>query len=170
MALSLQAVDALDRKIFLSLNSLAGRSKVLDDVWRGAAYLMPYVFLLLCLPMMHTWLRFFEFATAVVIAQGTTRTIRLFWHRRRPFYDEGLHAKKLLHKGDEAAFPSAHAASLFAIAMVAVRINPVVGAVLLVLAILNAFARVVTSMHYPSDVLAGALLGIAIGAAFIPVL
>jgi undecaprenyl-diphosphatase len=60
------------------------------------------------------------------------------------------------------SFPSAHATSSFACATAMTRIAPE-AAVLFVLAAAIALCRPYLGMHYPSDVLAGALLGTALG-------
>jgi membrane-associated phospholipid phosphatase len=60
------------------------------------------------------------------------------------------------------SFPSAHASSAFACATAATRIAPE-GALLFIPAALLAIGRPYLGMHYPSDVLGGIVLGIAIG-------
>ena len=60
------------------------------------------------------------------------------------------------------SFPSAHSTSSFAVATAATRIAPE-AAVLYVLAAAIAIGRPYLGMHYPSDVLAGGLLGTALG-------
>ena len=75
------------------------------------------------------------------------------------------------------SFPSGHAACSFAVAMfVALRAHTLtrhhrwVGMVMFVYATLVAWSRVVLGVHYPSDILAGSALGIAIGALFVAAL
>lgn len=62
------------------------------------------------------------------------------------------------------SFPSAHALSSFAVATAMVRVDPATAGALVV-ALALALDRPYLGMHYPSDVLAGALLGIALGLA-----
>ena len=57
------------------------------------------------------------------------------------------------------SFPSDHATAAFAIAVALLRRHRKAGAIALVLAGLLAIARVAVGTHYPSDVLAGALIG-----------
>jgi membrane-associated phospholipid phosphatase len=60
------------------------------------------------------------------------------------------------------SFPSAHATSSFAVATAMVRVDPAMAATFLV-AIAISLGRPYLGMHYPSDVLAGALLGVVLG-------
>jgi membrane-associated phospholipid phosphatase len=60
------------------------------------------------------------------------------------------------------SFPSAHATSSFAVATAMTRVEPL-GALAFVLAIALSLGRPYLGMHYPSDVLAGAVLGVALG-------
>jgi len=60
------------------------------------------------------------------------------------------------------SFPSAHALSSFAVATAMFRVDPATaGALIVALAI--SLGRPYLGMHYPSDVLAGALLGVVLG-------
>ena len=58
------------------------------------------------------------------------------------------------------SFPSGHAGSSFSAAMILWRANKKIGTVGFGLAVLIAFSRVFLFVHYPSDVLAGAVLGV----------
>jgi undecaprenyl-diphosphatase len=64
-----------------------------------------------------------------------------------------------------AAFPSGHSAAAFAFATGVGRVLPIVGFPLHALAALVAYSRIHTGVHYPGDVLAGALLGSALAQA-----
>jgi len=60
------------------------------------------------------------------------------------------------------SFPSAHATSAFAVATAMCRVDPATSAAFIV-AIALSLGRPYLGMHYPSDVLAGALLGVVLG-------
>ena len=61
-----------------------------------------------------------------------------------------------------SSFPSGHSAAAFAFATGVARVSPLVAAPLFGLATLVAYSRIHTGVHYPSDVIAGSLLGIAL--------
>lgn len=61
------------------------------------------------------------------------------------------------------SFPSGHSAASFAAAVVLFRCRRSFGIPALVLAALIAFSRLFLFVHYPTDVLAGILLGTAVG-------
>jgi membrane-associated phospholipid phosphatase len=63
------------------------------------------------------------------------------------------------------SFPSGHAASAFAFAAAAGSVAPAVGGPLRLLAATVGYSRVHTGVHYPADVVIGALVGASAGAA-----
>lgn len=87
---------------------------------------------------------------------------RKFANRPRPY--EALAIDPLIPKQKKGqSFPSRHVFSAFVIAMCWLFYVPPVGMVLLVLSAVLAAVRVVGGVHYVSDVLAGALIGILSG-------
>jgi membrane-associated phospholipid phosphatase len=93
------------------------------------------------------------------VAIGLNYVVKLIVRRPRPVL-EGL--PPLGGAPSSLSFPSAHATSSFACATAMTRIAPE-AAVLFVLAAAIAACRPYLGMHYPSDVLAGAVLGTALG-------
>lgn len=82
--------------------------------------------------------------------------------RERPFArDDGV--EDLVDHAARRSFPSRHAASAVAMATVTMRYSRPLGTVMAVVAALLGLSRVAAGLHYPSDVLAGAVLGQAIG-------
>lgn len=69
-----------------------------------------------------------------------------------------------------ASFPSGHSASSFACAYMLARLFGKKGAWAYLPASLIALSRVYVGVHYPSDVVAGILLGTAVGVIFHPLL
>jgi membrane-associated phospholipid phosphatase len=92
-------------------------------------------------------------------AIGLNYALKLIVKRPRPVL-EGL--PPLGGAPSSLSFPSAHATSSFAVATAMTRVAPE-AAVLFVLAAALSIGRPYLGMHYPSDVLAGAALGAALG-------
>jgi membrane-associated phospholipid phosphatase len=93
------------------------------------------------------------------IAIGLNYGIKLLVRRPRPVLEE---LPPLGGAPSSLSFPSAHAFSSFAVATAMCRVDPATSAAFVVATAL-AFSRPYLGMHYPSDVLAGALLGVALG-------
>lgn len=93
------------------------------------------------------------------LAIGLNFAIKLVVRRPRPVL-EGL--PPLAGAPSSLSFPSAHATSSFAVATAMVRVDPAMAGAFLV-AIALALGRPYLGMHYPSDVLAGALIGVVLG-------
>jgi membrane-associated phospholipid phosphatase len=93
------------------------------------------------------------------IAIGLNYAVKLVVRRPRPVL-EGL--PPLGGAPSSLSFPSAHATSSFAVATAMTRVEPL-GALAFLLALALALGRPYLGMHYPSDVLAGAIIGVLLG-------
>jgi membrane-associated phospholipid phosphatase len=92
-------------------------------------------------------------------AIGLNYCIKLVVRRPRPVL-EGL--PPLAGAPSSLSFPSAHAFSSFAVATAMCRVDPATSAAFVV-ALGLSLGRPYLGMHYPSDVLVGALLGVVLG-------
>jgi undecaprenyl-diphosphatase len=93
------------------------------------------------------------------IAIALNYLVKLAVRRPRPVL-EGL--PPLGGAPSSLSFPSAHATSSFAVATAMARVEPL-GAIAFLLAFALALGRPYLGMHYPSDVLVGAMLGLGLG-------
>ena len=93
------------------------------------------------------------------VAIGLNYVVKLVVRRPRPVL-EGL--PPLGGAPSSLSFPSAHATSSFAVATAMTRVEPW-GALAFLLALALSLGRPYLGMHYPSDVLAGAVLGVGLG-------
>jgi undecaprenyl-diphosphatase len=93
---------------------------------------------------------------AVLAAELAADVGKYFVHRHRPF-EHQIGPSVRTH-----SFPSGHSATSFAAATVLAGYAPRYRVLFYTLACLIAFSRLYNGVHYPSDVVAGALLGAAI--------
>jgi undecaprenyl-diphosphatase len=73
--------------------------------------------------------------------------------------------RPLVHVPQNPSFPSGHASTSFACAALLAWLTPLPKVPLFTLAALIAFSRVYNGVHYPLDVLGGAVLGLAVATA-----
>ena len=95
---------------------------------------------------------------ALLIAQPIANAI----DRARPFVDHPTQSHLLVGRSTDPSFPSDHATGAFAIAVAIWLYDRTIGTVFLVIGVLVGFARVYVGVHYPGDVLGGAILGAAV--------
>ncbi|MBE0429054.1 MAG: phosphatase PAP2 family protein [Thermoleophilia bacterium] len=86
--------------------------------------------------------------------------------RRRPA-PAGEELKPLVGVPSSRSFPSSHAAMSFAAAIFMTFIHPGLWPLFLGLALAMSWSRVYVGVHYPSDVLAGTLVGLIMGGAIL---
>lgn len=98
-------------------------------------------------------------AAAVILALFVNTVISVFYFRLRPFIALDF-LPQILISPLSKSFPSDHAAVAFALAAVVFRRNKKIGRWLMLAAALVAFGRVLASVHYLSDVAAGAAVGV----------
>jgi membrane-associated phospholipid phosphatase len=99
---------------------------------------------------------------AVGLVYAASELLGRLWPRQRPFAEHSAITGLLPHSA-ERSFPSRHVASGLAMAAIGRRAHPLLGLSMSCVAWLLGVSRVVTGLHYPSDVLAGAVLGLAVG-------
>ena len=86
-------------------------------------------------------------------------TLKPLIARIRPF-DINTEIELLITKPTDFSFPSGHTMSSFAAAIVIYNANKRMGIIALILASLIAFSRLYLYVHFPSDVLAGLVIGV----------
>ena len=126
------------------------------DSWIWAAVLLPVWFFSNASWRQWEVVEFFGIAGLAAVVF----TIKFLVRRERPVGDWG----GIYRNSDPHSFPSGHAARAFLIAVIASSVIPLTWLipVLWIWAPLVALARVAMGVHYVSDVLAGAILGILI--------
>lgn len=98
-------------------------------------------------------------ATGVITAGGISHTSKLLIGRPRPQITEHIINQPIA----TYAFPSGHAALSFVMATILAKKHPELGKYFYTIAGLIAISRVYLGVHYTTDILAGAVLGIIVG-------
>lgn len=87
-----------------------------------------------------------------------------FFKRKRPYVAYPQKIKPVGRQFSDSSFPSSHMATTVAMLFVIVSFYPSLLIASVMLVLFMAFARLHNGMHYPSDLLAGTLLGLVYGA------
>lgn len=165
----------VDIKLLYFLNNFTGKSQIFDILNVFLAVYLQYflvaVFILLLYFSADARRKklyiFWVTTISIIVARlGITEIIRFFYHRPRPFLT--FPVSKLLSNGwfysdTEWSFPSGHSAFFFAMATAIYLHNKKWGVWFFVAAILMNISRIVVGVHYPSDILGGAIVGVAVG-------
>jgi undecaprenyl-diphosphatase len=107
-------------------------------------------------------------AAATFAADGVCFGLKDLVDRTRPFV---AHPQiDPLYVVHSSSFPAGHAATAFAGATLLSYIAPKAATGFFMLAVLIAYSRVYVGVHYPGDVVAGAIVGLAVGAVAIGVM
>ncbi|MDP3771811.1 MAG: phosphatase PAP2 family protein [bacterium] len=107
------------------------------------------------------WRIFFGAGVAVVLARGIiTPLIRFFIHQPRPFAVLPVQA---LFFDSSWSLPSGHAAFFFALSAAVYAYDKKIGVTLFLVSALIGVGRIAAGVHYPTDILAGLLVGLASG-------
>ena len=156
----------LDTQLFYLLNGVVGQSAILDGVIVFIASYLPY----LVVAAFIVFVAFSKYsrqgklelllvagAASVIARLGFTELIRFFYQHPRPF--TALPDVHQLFTDSAWSFPSGHAMFFFAMATAIYLYNKKWGIGFLLAAALITVGRVIAGVHYPSDIVGGAIIG-----------
>jgi undecaprenyl-diphosphatase len=157
----------MDAAIFMQVYQW--RSPILDQIMPvithlgsgGALWLIWALLLYLFGSMQNKKIAILTVVALIVSFLFAQELIKELVDRNRPYLTlEGI--RTLVHPLNSTSFPSGHTATSFACAMVLARAGRV-KILPIMLAVLIGFSRIYVGVHYPTDVMVGALIGIICG-------
>ena len=167
----LTSISVLDQRLFLGIttncasNSLLRPALFISRTGDGYAQVL--------LPLLIALTLSFDLAQRfLMITIGTFATERLIYlalkntlKRRRPpaFFPD---FNSSITASDEFSFPSGHTCAAFLLWALCSAVAPWIMMPLLIWAIAVGCSRVILGVHFPADILAGAILGCSIGQLF----
>ncbi len=157
----------MDLFLFEKINNLAHFSKILD--WIGiflaeySLYVVGIIFLILLIWKKNRLMVISSVVSVVLSRLVIVEILKNFLHQARPYIVLETANKLIIENKDFQSLPSGHAAIFFAVAMAVYFFNKKLGIIFFIIAILVGVARIFVGVHWPSDILAGAIIGIISG-------
>lgn len=162
---------AIDTNIYLYLHSFAGLSPLLDLFIIFCAVYLPYTLGAIAILYVlfssrkraEKILAFLSAGGAIVVARFAIGSLlRIIFLRERPML--ALHVQSLFPE-NSYSFPSGHALVLFAATGVLYFYNKRLGIFFGIFSTIACIGRIMAGVHYPSDILGGAIIGLAVASA-----
>lgn len=159
----------MEQAVFNFINGFALRYGWLDAFAIFLAKYLPYL-LVACffLFLLVNVKKYKKMAVETFFAIGLSyvifgRILHLLIARMRPFFNNDVNT--LLTHSFSRSFPSDHALFFFALSTIVFFYNKKAGILFFIASFLIGLARIFTGLHWPSDVVAGAVIGVISGIA-----
>lgn len=152
----------MDLQIFSLINNLAAKFPILDRV--GVFFAQSGIFLLIAGVFILVLKKGKQALIYLILALALTlladKILNFVFPTPRPFIiDESVNL--LISPPSNPSFPSTHTAAATAFAAIIFYFSKILGVVAVIFAIFVGISRIFVGVHYPSDVLAGIILGLA---------
>ena len=165
-----ETIIKIDKAIILWLNAKVGTFIFLDKIaaWIVSDYFVPVC---ICLTLLFLW--FYGKTTidniksqnivlnslmSMILSNSIVFTSNLFYFRDRPY--ETLDLNLLFYQPTDSSFPANACTVTTAIAITILFKNPRFGIPLTLLVLVFGLSRIYAGVHFPSDIVAGWLIGI----------
>lgn len=151
----------LDLYLFNLINGFARKYKWLDIAGIFFARFIPY-FLIIFLAgfsflSQNLEIIFYPLTIGLFSRFIVNEPIYFFYKRKRPVCLE--EAKVIIPVPKHPSFPSGHASFFFGMSFALLFFNPILAWIFIAIFVLNGLARIFCGAHWPSDILAGAVVG-----------
>ncbi|MBC8523108.1 phosphatase PAP2 family protein [PVC group bacterium] len=167
----------LDQELLLAVNQLTGNTyldKLMVLTSAKWVWVPFYAFLLYSLYKHYgsnslVWVVLGAFSLIVLSDQGSVQLFKEVFHRLRPCHNPTLMSELFLPSGNcggQFGFISSHAANVFglsAFTIVLMGKRTKLWYLMIIWASIVSFSRVYLAVHYPADILVGAMFGLLLG-------
>jgi len=157
----------MDLFFFNIINNLALKSNILDWIFIFFAEYSGYFLIFFLFLFLFKDFRKYKFLPVSALLAGffarygIVEIVRFLFHRARPFVENDVSV--LIEHASTSSFPSGHTSFFFALSTIVFLYNKKAGYIFFTISFLIGFSRIVSGIHWPSDILIGALIGILIG-------
>lgn len=171
-------LENIDYLVFKYINNWAGKNELLDRLGFFFAETLAYILIVItifwiirklinmkkmAITLDDFWYQARNlialFISSVLLSRGIiTEAIRYFYYRPRPFLAHDVVA--LINHSDSGSFPSGHMALFFALSAAIYCYNRKLGWFFLIGSVIMGVARIFCGVHYPLDIIDGAVVGI----------
>ena len=151
----------LDQKLFLKLYDYTAANQMLS-VTAALITKLSSLFFSISYFCLGSWLfynnkgylKFYLIIPAFVYLLA--KIIPYIYNRKRPFVV--FNKNSLVKQRKDHSFPSTHSASSMIISLVIFNINLLLGFLMILMAVITGFSRIMVGVHYPTDVIAAWLI------------
>lgn len=151
-------------KIFQKIQSVSNGVVLIKVLGKILTYATAFIYFAAIIEnlLAQQWKRAALFILVPAVSFMAVSVFRKCYNARRPY--ERYHFTPLLAKDTKGkSFPSRHVFSIFVIGSTLAWVYPAVGILICLMGCVLAVIRVVVGVHFPKDVIAGALVGMVCG-------